>query len=121
MSKRNSSAFNKDVEFITYDLPKDHKASCKAWLPSLEEFDDALLKFENAGFKVSSKWDEGNNCYAVFVSPPPKKKDFEGMILTGRGSTPLKAVKNAMYQHYFIFEQSWAAWFNHSPLDDMDD
>jgi len=110
-----------NVVFITYDLPKEHKANCKAWLPTLEEFDDALLKFESAGYKVSTKWDDRNECFACFVTPPPADKETKGMLLTGRGSTPLKAVKNAMYQHYHIFETNWSNWYVYNSNEVIDD
>ena len=110
-----------DVSFITYDLPKDDKTACKAWLTTLDDFDNTLLRFEQEGFKVSSKWDTRNDCYAAFVTPDETNTGLKGFILTGRGSTPCKAIKNAMYQHYFVFQQNWADWYEHNEREEIDD
>lgn len=112
--------FNND-KFVNYELTVDEKARCKAWLPTLEEFDDALLKIEESGYRVATKYDNWGNCYGAFITAVEATNSNSGLILTGRGSTPCKAIKQAMFKHFVVFDMEWGGWAERSADLDFDD
>jgi len=105
---KTATRFN-DVEFVQYELSVEEKAKCKAWCTTLDELDTATLRFCESGYTQSWKWDEYSKSYASFAQTKDQNSENFGLMLTGRGSTPLKAVKQALYKHYMIFDAVWPA------------
>jgi hypothetical protein len=99
-----------DVKFVNWTLTKEQAAECKGWLLVLGDFDSALEKFEEEGYKLTSRWDSYGECWGAFAYPEEGKTENGGYILTGRGSSPLRAVKQLLYIHYAVMDRGWAAW-----------
>jgi len=110
-----------DVLFINWSLTKEEKADLKSRSFSLEECDDALLKACEAGYKVSVQFDDYNECYACFVTQRDKKGANFGYILTGRGSTPVKAIKQALYIGFYLMNGDFAAYSTKVGREEIDD
>lgn len=110
-----------DVRFVNYDLSADEKVQCKAWLPDLSLVDDALLKLVESGYRVTLRYDERSSGYSCFVQSTDEKSDNAGLMLTGRGSTPLKAAKNALFKHFVVFDLVWSAWAEKPSATEFDD
>lgn len=119
-AKKQASRFN-DLKFVNYELTKDEKTRCKAWLPTLEEHEDALLKFCESGYKISVKWDDYSNSYAAFAQATQPDDDNFGLLLTGRGSTPHRAVKQALYKHFMVFDLQWGGYAERRDIEELDD
>ena len=110
-----------DAFFLNYTLSSEEKAACKAWLPELVGLDDQVLKLCEAGYKVTLTYDAYGAAFAAFVMPKPETKDNQGIILAGRGSTPLKALKQALFIHYQIMDGQWAAYSRGNGKEEFDD
>lgn len=109
------------AQFINVPLSPEQKAEIKAWLNSLEELDDALLKTCDSGYKVTIRYDDRNECFAAWIAPIDPGHANSGFILSGRGSTPLKAFKQAYYIHAHLFEGDWAGNYKDFREGEIDD
>lgn len=98
------------ARFVNYDLSVDESARCKAWQPSKDELFDALDKLISDKYTVSHKHDERNDTFSCFVRGPETDNINAGLILSGRGSTSLKAFKQAMFKHWTLFDGDWRAF-----------
>jgi len=107
-------------EFINFPLSKEQKSEIKAWLPTFEELDDILLKLTEGEYRVTLRYDDRSEAYACWFNPVGEEHPNIGLTLSGRGSTPLKALKQALYIHN-VFEGDWAGNYKSFKEDDMDD
>lgn len=95
------------AKFIQFELDADQKRQCKAWLPDITLIDDGMLKACESGYKFSVKYDDYSSAYACWMQPTSADSPNAGYILSGRGSTPLKAIKQCLYKHHMVFEGTW--------------
>lgn len=109
------------AQFINVPLSKEQKAEIKDWLNSFEEIDDALLKTCEAGYKITIRYDDRNECFAAWLAPIDAGHVNAGFILSGRGSTPLKSLKQAYYIHAHLFEGDWAGNYKDFREQEIDD
>lgn len=111
MTKRSSSSNGKapakqsDVSWVNYNLSDEQKQELKA---QVFDFETALLRLTEEDMKVTISYDDYNECYSCFLIPKKQESINYGAILSGRGSTPIKAVKQACYLHWNIFEGNWS-------------
>lgn len=110
-----------DVQFVNWSLTEEHKAACKIWLKTLEDVEEALHSTIEAGYKVTLSYDTYRSCYTASIVPTKDAKSNQGFILTGKGSTPLKAAKQAMYIHYLVMDEEWANYSNQAKVEELDD
>jgi len=110
-----------DVTFVTLTLDKKQKAELKAQAWGIEEFDTAVLRLAEYGYKVSMQEDEFNKCYSCFITQRKADGQNYGYILTGRGSTPAKAVKQAIYIGFHLLEGSFENYSPDQRGEDLDD
>lgn len=85
--------------FVNYSLSADEKRQLRDWEPSLSELDDELFGICHDLFKLTVKYDAYSDGYAAWLVPHASNKQLAGMILSGRGSTPFKAVKQLVWLH----------------------
>jgi hypothetical protein len=104
--KQNTSAFEQ-ATFIPRELTPEEQAACKSWEFSEESVFDAIHKLVDARYKVTMRYDDFNECYGCWLLPDKTDVDNAGYILTGRGSSPYKAAKQALFKHYQLFEGVW--------------
>lgn len=110
-----------DVQFVNWALSTEDKTACKDWELSLSDFDDAYGSLIESGYKITASYDGFRACYTASIVPTKDAKENQGYILTGKGSTPLKAVKQALYIHYRIMGESWASYSTASRMEELDD
>lgn len=110
-----------DVKFVNWSLDSDQKQQCKVWLPTGEEISDAMSNAIQAGYKITTSWDGFRSCFTASIVPTQDAKANQGYILTGKGSTPLKAVKQALYIHYVVMDEDWAAYSTAGYAEELDD
>lgn len=96
-----------DARFIQYELDEAQRTACKGWDLDGDNLWLEVLALLDSGYSVSVRFDQASAAYACFVSV---RGDDEhpnaGLILAGRGSTPAKAVKQAIFKHKAI-DASW--------------
>lgn len=104
---KNDQSAKKDssVIWVNYTLSADQKAELKS---QTFDFDNALLRLTEEGMKVTIAYDDFNECYSCYLIPKSPDHTNAGCILSGRGSTPIKAIKQAAYIHWNIFDGDWS-------------
>lgn len=94
-----------DIVWVNYTLSDEQKQELKA---QTFDFETALTRLTEEDMKVTISYDDYNSCYSCFLIPKQPGSVNYGAILSGRGSTPVKAVKQACYLHWNIFEGNWS-------------
>jgi hypothetical protein len=110
-----------DVKFVNWSLTAEQKAACKAWLGEENDVGNVISMLIEAGYKLTISWDKYRFCYTASIVPTPDVKENQGYILTGKGSTALKAAKQAMFIHYQIMDMDWAAYSTATSMEELDD
>ena len=118
--KPTAKRFN-DVQFINYELDKATAAECKAWEISEADCFDAVLKLCEAGYRLSLKWDDFSSAYAAFLQQGVEGEPNFGYVLSGRGTSPFKAAKQALFKHFRVMDAKWESFADRKALDDIDD
>ena len=119
-NKSKTPRFN-EAKFITYSLSKEQTKELKAMPFEMADLDTTFLRLLEEGYKITFRWDEYNQCYACWLIPPNENHPNVGYILSARGSTPVKALKQAGYIHWNIFDKDWSEWYQAKPGEDIDD
>jgi hypothetical protein len=96
----------KPAQFVNVALTDDDKQRIKLSLWDVDKFDVACENVLRAGYKISVKFDDRNDCFACWLVAPDASMN-KGCILAGRGSTAGKAIKQAMFIHFVLLEQNW--------------
>lgn len=110
-----------DVQFINWSLTTEQKQDCKQFLTTDGDYDEALVVIIQAGYKVTASYDGFRDCFTASVVPTKDAKNNQGYILTGKGSTPLKAIKQALYIHYRIMDEDWSSYSTARSVEELDD
>lgn len=97
--------------FVNYELDTAEQAQCKGWDLSADDLWQEVQAMVDSGYGFSVKFDTFSEAYACFVRYAGQDgHPNTGFILTGRGSTCGKAVKQAIFKHRAI----GAAWGEHA-------
>jgi hypothetical protein len=105
--------------FVAAEPTKAHIAQLRQMYLTHEELDDALGNLVDDGYKFTIKYDTFNKATVVFLFPEDGSPN-SGLILTGRGRTVSKALRQLCYKHYVMLETDWVGGGS-SPADDPDD
>lgn len=109
----------KPGQFVNVSLSVDDVFNIKLQAWHEEEFNDAFSRLCMDGYKTTLRYDQRNQCYAAWLLPTEGGPN-DGYILSGRGSTPFKALKQLAYIHYKLLEGRWDA-NGDQPRDQIDD
>jgi hypothetical protein len=93
--------------WVNYDLDEALALQCKQWTPDFEELDDKVTGLIVEGYKLQTQWDEKNQCFACYCFVVGTKTPNTGLILAGRGSTGLKAIRQVIFKHYVALKGVW--------------
>jgi len=118
-SKNGQNGFTSD--FVQYELSKEQQATCKAWDFTFEDGYEALNGLVEAGYKITFRHDDRNNCSACWIIGDAQHKINGNMILPGRGSTPFKAFKQACFKHWKLFDTVWGEYVRKRETEEIDD
>ncbi len=94
--------------FVNRELTESEQAICKQWEQSEEDCLVLLNTLTENRYKITFRWDDYNECQACWILPDKENADNSGLILTGRGSVAWKALKQALFKHYQLFEGVWS-------------
>lgn len=118
--KAKADRFNDSV-FIKRELTADEQRLCKAQAFTPDQAFEQLLKLCDKGYRLTFKYDTYTNSHAVWASAADSEHQNFGYILTGRGSEPIKALKQLLYKHYNLCnDETWSDLQKdlYDPLDD---
>lgn len=95
--------------FININLSEEDRAKIKS-SPTDEKL--LLLTMEGMikeGYKFSFSWDNYSQCFQVIGTRSAKDHPDYGILLSGRGSSPIKAYKQWLYMvSTYIGEDGWS-------------
>lgn len=95
------------ARFVQYELDEVQRVSCRGWDLDGEDLWLEVLSLLDGGYTISVRNEAASTAYACFVTVRGNDAHPNaGLILAGRGSTPAKAVKQAIFKHKAI-DASW--------------
>lgn len=98
-SKNERAARFDSTRFVQYELDATQIAACKAWDVSTNDLWGHILSLADDGYSVTFKFDSWSEAYACFIQVRGQDDHVNtGLILTGRGSEPHKALKQAVFK-----------------------
>jgi len=106
--------------FINYELSVEQKTLLKKRDFPSDLIDSEIVRLNEAGYKVSFSSDTYSGGHAAFLVATQQDNENYGWVLSGRGSTPIKALKQLLYKHWELFEGSWPKSLDAS-REDFDD
>jgi len=108
--------------FINVNLTEDLKRFIKSQPFSADTFEANLWEYIQIGYKFTFSFDDYQHCYQCIGTHQDKEHADYGILLTGRGSSPMKAFKQWMFVvTEIIGERSWGDMLAPQAPDDYDD
>jgi len=108
--------------FLNGDLSDEDRAIIKSTKYDGEEWCVDLDKWIDNGFKFTFGYDDYNHCFHVIAARSDKDHKDAGILLTGRGSTAVKAFKQWIYiETRLIGETDWSELLESKPVSEIDD
>jgi len=110
-----------DAQFVRYELDKALQASCKAWEITSDAMLDAINRLADDGYAITVKWDSYSEAYLASVRQTRDNGKNSGFVLTGRGSSGAKALKQALFKHFEVMDTDWSQYAERRGIDAIDD
>jgi len=103
--------------FLNLELNTEQKDALRALPLWSDEWDKQLGTMTGAGFAISLKVDGFNHCFAAYAQIRLHSHPCYGFILSGRGSTQTKALRQLLYKHFVVLEENWNAVAGAAPVE----
>lgn len=94
--------------YINYDLTKDDRGALADLVEAGELPASLLFEAVSEGWKFSLTPDSKHHCFVASLTDREPGTAFENTCLTGRGASPLDAVRSLLYRHVILSEGDWA-------------
>lgn len=108
--------------FINITLSDEDKAIIKATAYDMAEWSADIDKWIDNGFKFTFSDDSYNHCFQVIGTRQQSDHEDFGILLTGRGSTAIKAFKQWVYiQTRLIGDLTWTEMLKPAKQFEIDD
>jgi len=108
--------------FININLTEDVKKFIKSQPFSSDVFEANLWEYIQIGYKFNFGYDDYQHCYQCIGTRSDREHTDYGILLTGRGSSPMKAFKQWMFMvTEIIGEKSWTEMLAPQTSNDYDD
>lgn len=121
-SKKAKSYSNPNFKgFVNVPLDDHLKGVIKAQVFEPDDFASWLAKLVDDGYKLTFSTDSYNNASQCAITHPDESHQNFGYFLVGRGSSPLKAFKQALYFHSTILEGNWSLFAKPLGKEEIDD
>ncbi len=85
--------------FVRYELTAVELREVKEWRRGFDELDAVIIPLVDRAYKFVAKYDDFNNCYQCMMMTDNKVDNNYNLGLVGRGSSPLKALKQVLWKH----------------------
>jgi hypothetical protein len=93
--------------WVNFELDEALTLECKLWKPDFEELDSMMVRFIEEGYKVQLVYDALHTCHAAYAFVVGDNTPNKGLILTGRGSAPIRALRQLLFKHYKALDGVW--------------
>jgi len=118
--REKAKRFN-DAKFVQYELDKESQAMCKAWDLTSDALVDMLNGLADSGYRITVKYDTYSSSYAASMQEVHDTGRNSGLILTGRGTTAVKALKQLFFKHFHIMDGVWGEYAGFDFRSNIDD
>lgn len=108
-------------EFIDPGLDAGQKVLLKSAPFDGQTADDSMARVMDQDYKLTVRWDDKSNAYAAWLIPTTDDHENAGSILCGRGSSPLKAVKQVLFKHHNFFSAGFWGGGGQKVTEELDD
>lgn len=93
--------------FVNCELDAEQMAQCKAVSNDFNTLTNALEDFLRDGHKISLSYDQRNEVFGAYAMAKELGHRHWQLMLVGRGSSPLKALKQLMFKHFQVLDGHW--------------
>ena len=114
-------SYKGESNFVNYTLDDSERQHLKALQYGVSEYDDILVKLLEEEYAVSISYDDYSSAFMCLLRPKFTDNVNAGYLLSGRGSTPLKAVRQVAYIHWSVFDRDWGAHYQAKGKPEIDD
>ncbi len=121
MKKKATNENGWQKTFVNVPLTAEIKADIKAWDLDGDALDNLLLKLVEADIRITVSYDSYHQCFSCTLAHTDDKHADASLLLSGKGSTPLKAVKQALYIHWKLLDADWSAYSQQHQREILDD
>lgn len=97
----------KEKLWVRYELDEKERELVKQWKPKLDELDQQILQAIGTVYRCGVSFDNARNCWLVVMQTKSPEGEHSDLLLSARGSTPLKAFKQLVYKHLELFQGKW--------------
>jgi len=111
---------NNDSEFVDLELSTKEKAALKEWGLDPIDLDAEFEGLLADGTKVTFREDARNRCMVAFAFAGESSPNI-GYILTGRGASVSRALRQLLYKHSVLLQGDWPGYHNRPGATDGDD
>ncbi len=119
-SRASSTPRFNNAKFINRDFTAEEKQACKAW-----QYDEptawADMDAISEEYKITFKYDSYSRASACWIQPIAPDHEDAGYILCGRGSSLLKAFKQALFVWRVLGSGETWKQFDSQRTYDLDD
>lgn len=108
--------------FINVELSAEDKTIIKSTSYDMSDYSSDLEKWIDSGYKFTFSQDTYNKCFQAIGTRQDSEHPDYGIMMSGRGSTPIKAFKQWVYiQTRLIGEATWSEMLQPLKQLDLDD
>lgn len=110
-----------DSKFVNYELDAIQQKACKEHEVTEVLVFSQLDELCGDGYSFGVRLDRDGVTFASFMQFRGDSGINAGLILSGRGSSPFKALKQVLYKHYVCLDGDWRPFAEHGSGVSIDD
>lgn len=95
------------TDYVQFDISEQERGMLKGIDFGVDELNEAIIELAANGYGVSWAKEKDKSTWMAFINPKGDTHKDKGWVLCGRGSTPVKALKQAAYVHFTKLDGVW--------------
>lgn len=96
-----------DVQFVQLEPDKEELLAIKNSAVTPEDVLDFVTQQSEAGYRISHKYDDFSEAHAVYCQPLDDDHENSGLVMSGRGSSAFKALRQLMWKFSRCPDGQW--------------
>jgi hypothetical protein len=110
-----------NAQFVQLELTEEQSKELKATIVTGDGILEQMEKMIDDGYKFTIKYDSYGDCIGAWCQPTDEGSANSGYILTGRGTSASKAVKQLLYKHHVLLQGDWGTHARPAHRVNLDD